>query len=97
MTNFEHIVSMAVDEMAGWIDKNLNVRFEETVWTQWYAATYCKKCEPVKGKYKDSDKEINVSYCEINGHCRFFREACSTPDTADIVRIWLEQEYTTED
>ena len=92
MTNFEKIKAMSVDALAEWLER-LSKRYDEPDWTCWFDENYCKKCEPVIGRYKDSHREMEFSWCELNDNkCKYFQELDEIPDEKEIIKMWLESE-----
>ena len=99
MTNFEKIKSLSVEEFAGWIDTTLPFGGDEP-WNKWFDEEYCKKCETIKAfpnvfynPYSPySPKEIDCSFCELNGYCRFFPYGGAAIETRDIIEMWLNRE-----
>ena len=98
MTNFEKIKSLSIEEFAGWIDSTLPFSGNEP-WNKWFNEEYCKKCEPetVLGNglyypWGTHETEIECSFCEINGYCRFFPYYNSPLDTKDVITMWLNKE-----
>ena len=101
MTNFEKFKSMTIDEMSDWLDKH--GQFDCSPWSKWFSKKYCDRCESIKCKYADAEEklgfspdthysgEIECSYCEIYGKCRFFEELEDIPDNREIIRMWLEE------
>ena len=87
MNNFEYIKSLSVDELAEWLDEH--GEFDGAPWSIWFDKTYCSKCDPVMGKYPDSDREIEFAWCELNDKCRFMD---FIPDAKEIIKLWLESE-----
>lgn len=94
MTRFEKIRQMNIDEFAAWLDDH--GEFDGSPWLSWWNDTYCKKCDPVMGRYADSNKDMEFSWCELNDGCRFFPEKEFVPDMKQIIKMWLESEYESE-
>ena len=96
MTNFKHLQTMTVDELAGWLDEY--GQFDCSPWSEWFSQTYCAKCEPIKCKYANTEdslyngREIDCSYCELEGHCKFFPDLDDTPDNLETIKMWLNKE-----
>lgn len=89
MTNLDRIKSFTAQEMAEWI--NSNDTWEYSEWTKWWDENYCKKCPPIKGKLKDTGKDIECCYCELENHCKFFPDKKDIPDCNEIIKMWLNQ------
>lgn len=94
MTVFEKIKSMNIDEFASWFDKHCT--HDNDLCITWWNDTYCNKCEPIIGRYEDSDRDIEFSWCEIYGKCRFFQEIEHVPNTLEMTKLWLESEFVRE-
>ena len=59
MTNFEHLKSMSIEELAEWLDEY--GQFDNSPWSTWFSETYCDKCESIKCKYVDAEKTLGFS------------------------------------
>ncbi len=108
MTNFKHIQSMSIEELAAWLDEN--GQFDTSPWSSWFNDTYCSKCEPIKCKYADTEKalgftpyifgtyngDLECAYCELENKCRFFPDLEDTPDNLETIKIWLGQEASND-
>ena len=100
MTNFKHIQSMTVDELAKWLDKY--GQFDQSPWANWFNNQYCKNCEPIKLNYEDSKNKLNIeplsyltiecAFCECNDHCRFFPEIDGIPSNLETIKMWFIEE-----
>lgn len=90
MRVIDKIKSMNIDELAEWLD--VYGQFENSPWIYQFDKIYCSKCEPVKGRYEDSDRELDFSWCELYDKCKFFLNMDSVPDTKQIIKMWLESE-----
>lgn len=90
MTQFEKFQSMDIDQLAEWIDEN--GQFDSSPWLTWWDKKYCSNCPSIMLRYKGSSLEFPVSWCEINGKCKFFPEMDETPGSKEIVKMWLESE-----
>lgn len=94
MTNFEKFKSMAVDELADWLDKY--GQSDDAPWATWFNETYCNKCEPIKCKpsYLSSyDRPIDCAYCELEHKCKYFPELEDIPDNKTIIEMWLDEAF----
>ena len=102
MTNLEKIKNMPIDELADWLDKNS--MFDNSPWMNLFNEKYCAKCESIKCKYVDAEEklgfspyarysgEVECSYCEIYGKCRFFENLEDVPDNKEMIKMWFEEE-----
>lgn len=95
VTNFELIKNMDIDEFTEWLDELDNV-FEEAPWMKWWNDTYCAKCESEKAYFSYIGKEIECAWCELYAKCRFFPEYIGSPNTTEIIKLWLESEIKDE-
>ena len=90
MTNFEKIKSMNKIDLTNWLDNY--GQFDHSPWFDWFDENFCKKCEPIKCKVLAlGNKEIECSFCEIENHCRFFKEQIMA-DNKVIIKLWLDAE-----
>ena len=90
MTVFEKLNSKNIDEFAKWFDNHCSHDTDPCI--TWWDDTYCKNCEPLMSCYEDSCREIQFSWCEIYGKCRFFPYMDNAPDSLQITKLWLESE-----
>lgn len=90
MTVFENLKSMNIDKLSEWIDKH--GEFDNSPWIIQFDKNYCSKCESVKGRYEDSERELDFCWCEIYNKCKFFQDIDSVPDTKQMIKLWLESE-----
>lgn len=90
MTQFEKFQSMDIDQLAEWIDEN--GQFDSSPWLTWWDEKYCSNCPNIMCHYEGSSLEFPVSWCEINGKCKFFPEMDEAPGSKEIVKMWLESE-----
>lgn len=99
MTQFDTFKNMTVEEFAEWLDEN--GQFDGSPWMKWFDEKFCSRCEAIECTYADYRKSdddssykspIKCSYCELEGECRFFPDMESTPDTEDIIKMWLKLE-----
>ena len=98
MTNFEKIKNMSLEEFAEWLYEHGIV--DNTPWMKWFDETYCGKCESIIVKAEDAEKVLGLkpfynedyecAYCEVNDHCRFFKDR-EAPNVKDIIKMWLEE------
>lgn len=43
--------------------------------------------------YKENpNREFPCSYCELEGHCKYFPNMDTVPDNEDIIKVWLMME-----
>lgn len=92
MKNIDKIKSKSIDKFAEWLDQYCY--FENSPWTIWWNNKYCNNCPSVTGKYEDSDRELEFAWCELYGKCKFFQDIDTTPNSMQIVKMWLESEDT---
>lgn len=90
MNNFEKLQSMSVEDLAKWLDEN--VQFDMAPWTLWFDKKYCSHCESIMCHYEDSTHEFPCAWCELNDGCKYFPERTEAPDCLEIVKMWLESE-----
>ena len=100
MTNFEKLKSMSLEELAKWLDKNGII--DNSPWFEDFNSKYCANCESVMCKYEDAEKtlgfkpfyddDVECTYCEIYGKCRYFEDRDEVPDGKEMVKLWLESE-----
>ena len=105
MTNFKHIQSMNIEELAEWLDKY--GMFDDSLWANWFNHRYCENCESIECKYDRAkvelgitpfyDETIECAYCELTDgsgikRCRFFPELNDIPDNKKIIEMWLIEE-----
>lgn len=102
MTNFEHLKSLSIQQLAEWLDAY--EQFDNSPWSDWFNKTYCDKCESIKCKYADAEEklgfspftghngEIECSCCELENKCRFFQDLDDIPDNRKIIELWLIEE-----
>lgn len=98
MNKYEKFKTLDIDTLAKWLDANMI--FDTAPHNLWFDKKFCSNCESVKFRYSDGEstsRDIECTYCEINGHCRFFPELETTPDSLFILKMWLEQEADTKD
>ena len=97
MTNFKHLQSMSIDELAEWLDEN--GMWDYSPWSQWFDCTYCKNCEDVKKEceFNGHYTEMRFAWCEIHNRCKFFPDHDEVPDCNEIIKIWLESEAADEE
>ena len=94
MTIFENIKAKNIDEFSKWLDEVGNIN--NTPWIKWFYSHYCSKCESVIGHVVDEHKDMEFAWCEVYGKCRFFLELDDTPDSRQMIKMWLESEYKNE-
>lgn len=90
MTNFEYIKAMDIDTIANWIDEQAMSADEP--WYGWFDAVYCDNCEPEKCHVTWDDNLHDITYCEMNNECRFFKGRKPLMPK-EIIRLWLESEH----
>ena len=103
MTNFKYIQDMSLEEFAEWLDKY--GIFDASPWAEWFSEKYCDNCEAIKCKYEDTEKQlgftpyrfgdysgdVECSYCELEGKCRFFMDLDEPPDNLTTIKMWLAE------
>lgn len=90
MNNFEKLKSMSVEDLAKWLDKN--GQFDTAPWIIWFDKNYCKNCESIMCHYEDSTHEFPVAWCELEHKCKFFPEMDETPNSKEVIKMWLESD-----
>lgn len=95
MTNFERLNSMAVSELAAWLDKY--GQSDDTPWATWFNNTYCSECEPIECMVDEKDAffpghTIDCAYCELEHKCKHFPELKDIPDNKTVIEMWLNEE-----
>lgn len=96
MTEYEKIKSMSMEEFAEWLDSFPT--HDNAPWTDWWCKTYCDRCDTeivrISDLYKDhcGCEEVECAWCEIHNKCRFFQYKDDTPDTLEMIKMWLESE-----
>lgn len=91
-TKFDIFKSMTLEQFAEWLDKY--GQFDGSQWMSWFDKKYCKNCEPIMCHYEDSKNEFPCSYCELNDRCKFFLNIDHTPVNKEIIKMWLESEFS---
>ena len=91
--NYEVLVSMSIDELADWLDKNGIP--DCSPWMNWFSEKYCEKCPSVFVEL-NSEQFGNIRseecYCENSDKCRFFEELDSMPSCKDVIKMWLQND-----
>ena len=90
MKVFDEIKSKNIDELAEWLDKHGVV--DDSPWMQWWDKTYCSKCDPEIIETLIFETKIEHAWCEVYHKCRFFQDMEETPDSKQIIKMWLESE-----
>lgn len=88
MTNYENIPYDDKNRFAEWLSKLDCI--EDHPWRKWLDTTYCKKCEPVRSRYEDSDREALFAPCELGG-CPYGVGANELSDV-DLIKLWFDVE-----
>ena len=92
MKVFDNIKNKNIDELAEWLDKYCT--FEDSPWNKWYDENYCSKCKPIKSSVaNDFGYTSECCYCELNGNCKFFKDMKESPNSKQIIEMWLESEF----
>ena len=89
MTVFEKIKSKNIDELAEWLDKYCI--YDGAPWVNFWDINYCEKCESIELS-NSLGYNTDYAYCEVNGHCKFFKELKDVPSTKQLIKMWLESE-----
>lgn len=84
MKMIDGIKSKNVDELAEWLDKYGIL--DNSPWITWFDKAYCKKCNNI---LMDG---VEYAWCELNNKCRFFQDSEESPDTKQIIKMWLQSE-----
>ena len=79
-----------IDEFIDWLDEYCI--FDSAPWVQWFDENYCNKCPFIKGKYEDSDRELEFAWCELHDKCKFFPDMNGIVDSKYMIKMWLESE-----
>lgn len=91
ITNYEKIMSMDIDELVEWLysfDSG-----DESPWFEWWNKKYCNTCENIIVHDEYLERNIERSWCELNGgRCKFFPELKKIPNIKQMLRLWLESE-----
>lgn len=94
MTVFEELKSKTIDEFDEWLDKY--GIFGDYPWVNWWNDNYCCKCDHITGRYFDYERDLQFSWCELYGKCKFFQNMDYMPSGKDMVKMWLESEVENE-
>lgn len=111
MTNFKHLQTMSVDQLADWLDKN--GMFDGSPWNDWFNKRFCENCESIECKYEVSKEKLGIeplfkgntiecAFCELADdagvkRCRFFPELDDIPDNKKAIEMWLIEEVETSE
>lgn len=90
MTVFQKIKSMDIHEFTEWY--NAIWLGEDDPVTKWWTEVYCSKCKPIPGRFVDTQRKVEMAYCELYGTCKFFQDINHYPSTKEIIKMWLESE-----
>lgn len=100
-TRYNQFKSMSLEELAKWLDNH--GQHDGSPWMSWFDENYCSKCESIKIKKENSKSvlgfeltfcdETACSYCELYKKCKYFQDKDETPNNADIIKMWLEEQY----
>lgn len=88
MNNYEHIKSFSMSELAEWLDEFYS--YEDFPWVKWFDENYCNKCDPIECKVENTNRKIEVAWCEINEGCKFIKYLAGFPSNKDIITLWLK-------
>lgn len=90
MNKFEKIKSANIDELVEWMSEYCD--YDNAPWWDWWDKKYCKKCQPEIGRYEGHETDMEFSWCELYGKCKFFQEMDNIPDVKQTIKMWLEIE-----
>lgn len=103
MTIYDKFTTSSLESLADWID-NFG-QHDDSPWINWFNRTYCEKCESEIVTVEESQAKLGFqllyvnntecSYCEVYKECRFFPNQPS-PNTKEIIKMWLQQEVENE-
>lgn len=85
MTNFERFKNMNEDDFINFLLENEN---DNSPWNDWMNNHFCIDCEPIVGKYEDSEIEMEFAKCEL-GDCPYNMKDISSED---LIKKWFEDE-----
>ena len=88
MTNYEHIMSMSVEELASFFNKHNEV--DRTPWDNWFEENYCKNCESIKEE--ENGRTVWYAYCELYDKCKYFANYPDFITEKDTIELWLNAE-----
>ena len=91
MKVFNSITNKNINEFAEWLDKY--GQHDGSPWYQWFDKSYCQKCEHEYVYIEAFGRECECAWCELHNKCRFFQNMDNTPDSKQIVKMWLESEF----
>ena len=89
MTNFEKLKSMNEEEISEFLDSIASI--DDNPWTVWFNKRYCENCETIRGSLIP-DIYCDLTYCEVNGNCRYFQDKDDIPDSKEMIELWLASE-----
>lgn len=95
MTNFELFKNMSLCEFTEWLD-SFSIH-DNAPWVEYFCENYCNKCEPEIAYIPYFNREMECAWCEMHGKCRFFEDMEDTPNTKEIIKMWLESEINNVD
>jgi hypothetical protein len=91
---------MSIEELAKRIDEN--AQHDNSPWMTWFDKNYCSKCESVVIPKEETLEKLGFelwhgdstecSYCEVNSKCRYFPDMEESPNTKEIIEMWLKEE-----
>lgn len=94
MTIFENIKTKNMDEFVEWLYSNFDI--DSAPWVNWFDNNYCSKCDHITAYIKDYQRDMNFAWCEIYEKCKFFPELDGSPDSKQVIKMWLESECKNE-
>ena len=90
MKVIDQLKSKNIDEFSEWLDEHFTSEY--TPWEQWFNKNYCNKCPSEIGKCELYENEMEFAWCELHDKCKFFPDMDSTPDSKQVIKMWLESE-----
>lgn len=89
MTNFEKLKSMNEEEISEFLD---NIGIDDNPWIAWFNKRYCENCETIRRYARYPDIYYDLTYCEVNGNCKYFQDKDDIPNNKEMIELWLESE-----
>ena len=95
MTNREKLNQMSTEELAVWLDEHDDIGYDNAPWIRWFNKKYCQHCKAIVSTSLNGAWETEASYCEVNDKCSYFSDLNKIPSNLEIIKMWLEAEFTT--
>ena len=92
MTILELLKTKNIDELISYFMQFND--YIETPWDTWFDHEYCSHCQPEMVHSVEHERKIPVGYCELYGKCKFLQNLGKTPDSRQVIKMWLESEVT---